>query len=85
MGDSTPTISEMDFSSAIHWGRVNSELAITAGRKTAARVSRMMSLVRRITGAASCRKRRCRARQLACCSDDPSGGVRCAVLVLSTT
>ncbi|CEZ28653.1 Uncharacterised protein [Mycobacterium tuberculosis] len=31
-GDSTPTISEMDFSSATHCGRVISELVITATR-----------------------------------------------------
>src|SRR6476469_6467414 len=40
----------MDFSSATHSLRVMSELVITAARNTAARASRRMSLVRRVSG-----------------------------------
>src|SRR5436190_1603161 len=50
VGVKTPTISEMDFSSASHSFRVISELVITAARNTAARTRRRMSFVRRVSG-----------------------------------
>ena len=49
-GGQDPDDLETDFSSAIHRERVISELVITAARKTVARTSRMMSLVRRVSG-----------------------------------
>ncbi len=50
VGVKTPTISEMDFSSATHSYRVINELVMTAARKIAANTSRRMSFVRRVSG-----------------------------------
>src|ERR1700724_4288332 len=47
---STPTISDIDRSSATHCGRVISEPAITIAKKTTDAASRRMSLVRRVSG-----------------------------------
>jgi hypothetical protein len=50
VGVSTPTIPEIDLSSATQSLRVISELVMTATRNTAARANRTMSLVRRSSG-----------------------------------
>src|SRR5277367_543506 len=50
VGESTPTMREMDFSSSSHRVRVTSELVITIASNAADSTTRRMSLVRRVRG-----------------------------------
>ncbi len=73
-GDSTSTISEMDFSSATLLRAGDQRTRDHCHEVDRQHPPRVMSLVRRVSTAASYRKRRCHVRQLACSNDLPNGG-----------